>query len=58
MDIELQAEYNELERWTKKFRRKNARRRGMDLCRLCGKQIKIGYVYCQKCQEKVDGEEP
>jgi formamidopyrimidine-DNA glycosylase len=56
-EIALQVEYAELERWTRKFRRKDAHRRSMDLCRLCGTLIRIGYVYCQKCQEKIDGEE-
>ena len=53
----LQVEYAELERWTRKFRRKDAHRCGMDLCRSCGTLIRIGYIYCQKCQEKTDGEE-
>lgn len=56
-EIAFQHEVSELVRWTKKFRRRNARRKGLDLCRMCGRLVKIGYVYCQECQMRIDGED-
>lgn len=51
------VEFSEYVGWERKFKRKNARRKGKDLCRLCGRLVRIGYVYCQACQRKIDGED-